>query len=184
MSFYSSPLQYYPLVSHLSRILSINFRTAYLFGNTNNDEGKSKFYQILATLKELYAYKDEEAGRDYSDYDLYVTGHSLGGALAQLLAFTLAGSKDSDFLPKPVTAISYASPQVGKSGYLRAFEKLEKDGKLRHIRVSNEGDVVPVAPSKLLGFKQVSDCTPDFIISIPLGLFSNLSVVRSHAYIQ
>lgn len=107
-------------------------------------EGEAKIDQIISVLKELYAYKDEAAGRDYSDYSLYVTGHSLGGALTQLLGFVLAGSKKADFIPKPIIAISFASPVVGDSkGFLKAHQDLEKAGKLRHIRVSNQNDVVP-----------------------------------------
>ncbi len=75
-----------------------------------------------------------------------------GGALTQLLAFALAGSEKSADLPKPITAISYASPRVGNSGYQKKYTQLEIEGKLRHIRVSNEGDVVAVAPS--WGYKQ------------------------------
>ena len=75
-----------------------------------------------------------------------------GGALTQLLAFALAGSKLTAELPKPIVAISYASPRVGNKGYLKKYQELEKAGKLRHIRVSNEGDVVTVAPSG--GFHQ------------------------------
>jgi hypothetical protein len=93
-------------------------------------------------LKKLYE-KDE-----YKDFDVYVTGHSLGGALSQLLAFTLAGNLETAKLPtKKVVAITYASPRVGNKKYQKAFEKLEKDGILRHIRVSNNGDIVPAAPS-------------------------------------
>lgn len=107
-------------------------------------EKESKIHQIIEILRQVYAYKDPTNGRDYSDYDLYITGHSLGGALSQLLAFILAGSKRADFIPKPVIAISFASPVVGNDNYLRAFQDLEKEDKLRHIRVSNMHDVVPV----------------------------------------
>lgn len=107
-------------------------------------EKESKIDQIIEILRQVYAYKDPTNGRDYSDYDLYITGHSLGGALSQLLAFILAGSKRADFIPKPVIAISFASPIAGNDNYLRAFQDLEKEDKLRHIRVSNSHDVVPV----------------------------------------
>jgi predicted lipase len=103
--------------------------------------------QIITILKQLYAVEE------YTEYDLYVTGHSLGGALAQLLAFILAGILEAKELPaKKVIAITYASPRVGNKKFQKAFKALEKEGKLRHIRVSNDGDVVPVAPS--LGYYQ------------------------------
>ena len=72
--------------------------------------------------------------------------------MTQLLAFTLAGSPQAADLPKPINAISYASPRVGNAKYLEKYQELEKDGKLRHVRVSNQGDLVAVAPS--LGYCQ------------------------------
>ena len=103
----------------------------------------SKLEQIGSILKQLYAYKKD--GKDYSDYDLYITGHSLGGALTQVLAFVLAGSLETTGLPvKRIYAVTYASPRCGNNEFGKAFATFEKEGKLRHIRVSNEGDVIPV----------------------------------------
>jgi hypothetical protein len=74
---------------------------------------------------------------------------SLGGSLAQLLAYHLGAN---DYLKKsipagvPITAVSFASPQVGNNGYNEAFAELERKGIIRHMRFSNEGDIVPVAP--------------------------------------
>lgn len=119
----------------------------YLFGNVGNslfDDygiGVSKFQQILSILNQIYSTKK------FAKYKIYVTGHSLGGALTQLFAYALAGSSESAHLPKPIHAISYASPRVGNSYYLESFKELEKEGKLRHIRVSNDGDMVAVIPS-------------------------------------
>jgi hypothetical protein len=100
--------------------------------------------QILSVLKEVYAYT--APGRDYSDYKLVITGQSLGGALAQLLSFILAGLKEAEFIPKPVTAVTYASPVVGNKDFFLAYQDLEKDNKVRHIRVSNKKDVIPGTP--------------------------------------
>jgi hypothetical protein len=95
-------------------------------------------------LKEVYAYK--APGRGYSDYELVITGHSLGGSLAQLLSFILAGLKEAEFIPKPVKAVTYASPVVGNKHFFSAYQDLEKENKVRHIRVSNNSDVMPGTP--------------------------------------
>lgn len=84
---------------------------------------------------------------EYMDYSVYCSGHSLGGALSQLLAYQLAGNavlKDFENAC-PVTAITYASPLVGDNGFNKAYQRLEKRGLLRHVRVSNGGDMVPVS---------------------------------------
>merc|ERR1711935_907685 len=100
--------------------------------------------QIISVLKEVYAYKDGD--RDYSDYQLILTGHSLGGALAQLCSYFLAGLPETDFIPKPVQAVTYASPVVGNDQFFESFRDLERDDKLRHLRVSNRRDVIPGTP--------------------------------------
>lgn len=115
-------------------------KTDYLFGEAG-DTRETKFDQIVSILKQIYS------KNKYADYKIYITGHSLGGALTQLLAFTLAGSPHTADLPKPINAISYASPRVGNRYYLEKFKELESEGKLRHIRVSNDGDIVASVPS-------------------------------------
>ena len=130
----------------------------YLFKHRSQRDQNTKYQQIMDVLEDVY--QNEAKGRDYSGYELYVTGHSLGGAVTQLLAFTLSGSKKAQaFLPsaKPVTAMSFASPHCGTKGYARKFNEFEKEGKLRHIRVSNDGDIVPLAVfigAPLMGYKQ------------------------------
>jgi hypothetical protein len=106
----------------------------------NIKDKKPKMEQIISVLKEVYDHKA------YSDYKLVVTGHSLGGSLSQLAAFVLAGSKETDFIPKPIEAITYASPVVGDKKFLLAYQDLEKEDKIRHIRVSNDGDLIPGRP--------------------------------------
>ena len=80
-------------------------------------------------------------------YD-YTFSHSLGGGLANLFAFKAAQLKAKDdesvkYLPEKITALTFASPTVGNDDYNKEFQYLEKKGNLRHIRVSNEGDVIP-----------------------------------------
>lgn len=56
------------------------------------------------------------------------------------------GDKSVENLPEKITALTFASPVVGNHDYNKEFQALEKKGVLRHIRVSNEGDIVPTAP--------------------------------------
>mmetsp|Transcript_19264 Transcript_19264/g.28504 ORF Transcript_19264/g.28504 Transcript_19264/m.28504 type:complete len:438 (+) Transcript_19264:60-1373(+) len=105
----------------------------YLFDNKRLD-GDQQFDKIEKTIKELLT---GEKG-----YSVHVTGHSLGGALASLFAFKLAG-RNVDWLPRPVTCISYASPRFGTSSVRTAHEQLEKEGLLRHLRINTAEDIVP-----------------------------------------
>lgn len=82
-------------------------------------------------------------------FDLYTSGHSLGGALASLFAFEAAALGDPN-IPTPVNCVSVASPIVGNNAYAEAFAHLEAYGKLRHLRIENKFDLIPMMPSYLL----------------------------------
>jgi len=88
-------------------------------------------------------------------YSVYVTGHSLGGALATMFSLKLAGAgKKRDWVPRPLTCITYAAPFSGTEGYRAVFEQLEVDGWIRSLRVTNGEDIVPALPSVSLGRKR------------------------------
>lgn len=76
---------------------------------------------------------------------LYVTGHSLGAALATLFAFGCASAPKA-LIPKPVTCFSIGSPYVGDESFQAAHQLLEGQGYLRHLRVTNHKDMIPLHP--------------------------------------
>lgn len=84
--------------------------------------GENKLDEIMEHVCELF--EDSERRETYR---LYVTGHSLGGALATLFSFYVAASDEYD-IPKPVTCVSVASPRVGEGVFQKAFTFLEKQG--------------------------------------------------------
>ena len=96
----------------------------------------TKYQQILETV--------QRSLKAHPGYQLYITGHSLGGALSTLFAFFLACEPS---LPKPVVCCNYASPRVGDSYFLRACQALERKSLLRMFRVINDKDSVAVIPS-------------------------------------
>ena len=110
---------------------------------------RTKFQDIENNLKVLLQKKE------FQGYRVYISGHSLGGALSQLLAYQLAsrGTLQEFDNAAPVTAVTWASPMVGNEGFRQAFEQLEDKDLVRHIRVSNAGDLVPVLPP-VFGYTQ------------------------------
>ncbi len=73
---------------------------------------------------------------------------SLGGGLANLFSFKAAqlkakGDERVKHLPEKITALTFAAPVVGNEDFNKEYQYLEKKGVLRHIRVSNKGDLVP-----------------------------------------
>lgn len=110
----------------------------YIFEQTfdpNDSPDRTKITEIIEDIKPLL-----EANPDYK---LYVTGHSLGGALAGLVSFYLACDPE---IPKPVTCFSFGAPRFGDSNYLEALQVLEKHEKLRFCRVVNDNDSVAAVP--------------------------------------
>mmetsp|Transcript_22256 Transcript_22256/g.32515 ORF Transcript_22256/g.32515 Transcript_22256/m.32515 type:complete len:451 (-) Transcript_22256:95-1447(-) len=102
-----------------------------------------KFRSIMVHIRDLL--------KANKGYKLYVSGHSLGAALASL--FALCASK-SDQISTPVTCVSVASPYVGDKNWRRAVMEAEKAGLLRYLRVANATDVVAHGPPFDLSFRR------------------------------
>lgn len=78
---------------------------------------------------------------------IWVTGHSLGGALAQLFAFDLSyGAHAAAF----DTLIVLASPRVGDHTWRDTYDA--RIPAARSLRIYNQHDIVPDLPPKDLGF--------------------------------
>lgn len=112
---------------------------------TSEDREVSKFDEVMAALVPLL---EQNPG-----FAVYCTGHSLGGALATLFSFELVTSTKYSSIPSPVTCVSVASPKLGNESFRKAFQFLEERGEMRHLRIANEKDPVPLGPpasSKLM----------------------------------
>ncbi len=90
---------------------------------------------------------------DDAGWHVYVTGHSLGGALATLFAGELAGSVRAG-TRRGISAISmvnFGSPRVGNAAFCDAYNALVADS----VRVVNGSDAIPTVPA-LLGYRHVA----------------------------
>jgi Lipase (class 3) len=118
-------------------------------------------------VKRLYDY--------YPGYKLYITGHSLGGALATLFALEVAALRDSSIV-KPVTCISIASPKVGNMSFRRAFQALEKQHQIRSLRIANDKDIVTLLPDRgSLSCVYIMCCQANLFrhVGVELKLYAN-----------
>lgn len=78
---------------------------------------------------------------------VWCAGHSLGAAMATLIAYRLQRTEN---LPNPQALFTYGSPRVGNKKYIKAMEAIG----LLHFRFVNNADIVarvPVWPYKHFG---------------------------------
>ena len=102
--------------------------------------GSTRLGTILKDVKELL--------QKNSGFQVFCTGHSLGGALATLCGFYAAADDELVSLASsnPVVVYSFASPFCGNWKFRHAFAGLERLGRLQHLRVANGEDMVTLLP--------------------------------------
>jgi triacylglycerol lipase len=81
---------------------------------------------------------------------IYVTGHSLGGALATMATAELANHQEREVRDSIAACYTFGSPRVGD----RTFDQYVK---VPLYRVTNGVDVVPAVPFAILGYRHVGD---------------------------
>jgi hypothetical protein len=111
----------------------------YLF-RVRKDTGTTKYSEIASLA---HKYGIEKIGKDYK---LFVTGHSLGGALTNFFCF-FASTEERFTRNGPVQAIAFAGPYCGGHSFADSFRHQERMKKLQFIRVANNNDMVPRLPT-------------------------------------
>lgn len=120
---------------------TINFHAGFYQYLHKKDKttGKTRIQQILEDAKSELAKNP--------NFQLFVTGHSLGGALSTMFGFFAAADNEIIQLsPKGVVVYSVASPFVGNWKFREAFQELERRGRLQHLRICNAEDMVTLMP--------------------------------------
>ncbi len=98
------------------------------------------------------------------DRPLWLTGHSLGGALATLAVATLIDADETFY-----GAYTFGSPRVGDRDFARNFN-LEAKGKV--FRYQNNADIVTRVPARLMGYSHVGSfvyISEDGMLSTDIG---------------
>jgi hypothetical protein len=91
--------------------------------------------------------------------DIFVTGHSLGGCLASVVALWLADRLGS---PQSLKVYTFAAPSAGNGDFARYYNKLFRDaaGNSTSIRVYNTLDVIPNAWMTLTAIENLYNPSP------------------------
>lgn len=106
--------------------------------------------RIISLIKLAIGYIDDLAEPPFK-WHVYVTGHSLGGALATLLALELSSSQLAMHGAVSVTMYNFGSPRVGNKKFAEYYNEKVKDS----WRVVNHRDIIPTVP-RLMGYCHVA----------------------------
>lgn len=112
------------------------------FYNFTFDKGSAD-----AALYEQIEKKLEESLDLTKENDIYIAGHSLGGAASTLIALKLA----MKYINKPnvhITLYNFGSPRLGNNEFMELLKKVVREYKGRFIfhRVFNHSDIVTQVP--------------------------------------
>ncbi|XP_076882944.1 uncharacterized protein LOC143531556 isoform X2 [Bidens hawaiensis] len=107
--------------------------------------------RILSLIKTATGYQEEDADQQVSEWHVFVTGHSLGGALATLLALELTSSQLAKRGAISVTMYNFGSPRVGNKKFAEVYNQRVKDS----WRIVNHRDIIPSVP-RLMGYCHVA----------------------------
>ncbi|RKP25670.1 Alpha/Beta hydrolase protein [Syncephalis pseudoplumigaleata] len=112
------------------------------------------FYRSLQSVSdEVLAVLEEQCARHPSLNRLTICGHSLGGALAILMALLLLVRRPAWLARMSrIGVYTYGEPRVGNAAFARLVQLALVQSKLTVIRVTNEGDPVPALPPNQLEF--------------------------------
>ena len=107
------------------------------------------FYNLFSSLDDMIYNILDNMIIKYNTNVLFITGHSLGGALASLMAFDVEYSK-KNYQVKSV--ITFGSPRVGNSYFSRLFNQFQ----MNSYRITHYYDMVPHVPEEFMNYMHVA----------------------------
>ncbi|KAF3791287.1 putative feruloyl esterase A [Nymphaea thermarum] len=107
--------------------------------------------RILSLIRTSIGFVKDDSEETRPTWHVYVTGHSLGGALSTLLALELSSSQMAKRRAISVTMYNFGSPRVGNKRFAEAYNEVVKDS----WRIVNHRDIIPTVP-RLMGYCHVA----------------------------
>ncbi|XP_027367473.1 uncharacterized protein LOC113873520 isoform X2 [Abrus precatorius] len=105
--------------------------------------------RIISLIRLAIGYVDDHS-ESLHKWHVYVTGHSLGGALATLLALELSSNQLAKQGTISISMYNFGSPRVGNKRFAEVYNEIVKDS----WRVVNHRDIIPTVP-RLMGYCHV-----------------------------
>jgi hypothetical protein len=113
----------------------------------------SGFLKAFEEVEPLLMIKLREV--ENTDTPIWITGHSLGAALATLMAARILRAEDEGFHVRLRGLYTFGSPRVGDKEFVAKLDAELSSHGADAVRFRNENDVVTAIPDTLLGFKHV-----------------------------
>eukprot|EP00026_Physarum_polycephalum_P005708 Phypoly_transcript_05743.p1 GENE.Phypoly_transcript_05743~~Phypoly_transcript_05743.p1 ORF type:complete len:631 (+),score=79.08 Phypoly_transcript_05743:2-1894(+) len=117
-------------------------------------------------------------------FDLYVTGHSLGAALAMLAAFDISVNFNNTRM-QSITLVTFGQPKVGNSDFVNIFNS-RNINYTRYVDLSASGnyqDIITQSPPTLLGYQHAINATYVYCLSCS-GIEITLQLHSINLYIS
>ncbi len=109
---------------------------------------------------------DKIAELEGTDVQIWLTGHSLGGALATTMGARLLKDMEAGANYNLAGIYTFGSPRIGNGTFAAKFDETAKSRGVRVVRIRNGADIVPELP-KYMGYRHVG--TPTYIDEDHLG---------------
>jgi hypothetical protein len=149
----------------------LSAKCPFLAGAGNTEDGFTAIYNSLRAASTSARVVDALAALPFNQAtnSLTICGHSLGGALATLLALDVAANTNF----KNLTVYTYASPRTGDSLFVNTYNQVVP----RTYRIVNRADLVPKLPPPPLyehvaGLYELNSVTlspPKFLVKCELA---------------
>ena len=129
------------------------FDTVLFEDNTENIKIDNYFYSMYYALKP-YVLKEKILNdiKNHENYQLLFTGHSLGGSMANLFAFSVIYNNIIDVNKNQPVLLTFGQPRTGNKEFSKKFMEIFPNGLV--FRVVRKGDPVTMIPFyNTLGYK-------------------------------
>ena len=129
------------------------FDTVLFEDNTENIKIDNYFYSMYYALKP-YVLKEKILNdiKNHENYQLLFTGHSLGGSMANLFAFSVIYNNIIDVNKNQPVLLTFGQPRTGNKEFSKKFMEIFPNGLV--FRIVRYGDPVSLIPFyNTLGYK-------------------------------
>jgi pimeloyl-ACP methyl ester carboxylesterase len=109
----------------------------------------------LPAGKSLLTTKLRELTKDDPNVGIWVTGHSLGGGLATVMAARILDEMDRGAKFNLKGLYTYGSPRVGNDEFVTRFNARTAARGVQVVRFRKANDVVTAIPGVFMGYKHV-----------------------------